>query len=551
MLQPRAYGLTGTVAAEWQQQLLPCWLASLECITKLVHPAALQHVKPHTQQLQQNTPASRAPGALQLPFLQGCSQHTQQQMPLRLYLRASAATPQVQWSLYGPAQGSVEAAHRSSNPAHQAHQALACSQQQQQQQQQQQEQSYHAILQQVRGMHSGTAHVQGQQLQVGPAAVGSASASDISTGSDKDSGSADQQQQQLQQATSFDNMSLPDSVLAALKAQGFAAPTPVQVAAQQPILSGRNVALQSATGTGKTLAYLLPLLSRLEPWPLGKWPQHTAGRVLVLCPTQELCMQVLRAARAVMPDHRNKVQPLVGGANHSRQLMALKQHKPCMVVATPGRLLKVIHKGGAFRDAFPLAAPSGRGSGSSADHRMTLVFEEADKLLAMSDTVQVLRLLAAWLNNDRQQILRYAAAFKAAQGNTQHGSIAHVTVSVDSRKRDDAGSQDVQRLDQDKDFMQAVLGAYQVLLVAAGLKPSTLAGAPAWAATDPVMIAAPPPAPAAVANSAPKPTALSSNKSGRTRQGEGTDGGGTDMAGTASNSCCCWPLQCSVVSSCL
>ncbi|WIA16185.1 hypothetical protein OEZ85_012898 [Tetradesmus obliquus] len=330
-------------------------------------------------------------------------------------------------------------------------------------------------------------------------------------------------------------MGLPEQLLAALKAQKFSAPTPVQAAAQQAVLSGRNVALQSATGTGKTLAYLLPLLSELQPCLPGKQHPPRHGRVLVICPTQELCMQVLRAARALLPGFSSKVQPLVGGANPFRQLEALKQHKPCIVVATPGRLLKVITKGGAFDAAFPYAASSS--ASSSRDKRMVLVLEEADKLLVMSDTIQadkllvmsdtiqVFRLLAALQANDQRTVQNYGSRkhkSPRSQHNIdmdleQHGR--YINTGSQFEVSDDADA-DVDRGgggSKPGDPIRTVLNSYQVLLVSAGLKPSTLAAAPAWTATQPIMIAAAPSA-AAAAAAAVMPASSSSGDAGKQQE---------------------------------
>jgi hypothetical protein len=113
---------------------------------------------------------------------------------------------------------------------------------------------------------------------------------------------------------------------------------------------------------------------------------------------------------------------------------------------------------------------------------------QADKLLAMSDTVQVLRLLAAWLHDDRNEIKAHAKAFKATKGLARRNRFTRVP-DIDSEQYEEQ-----QQKTENSNFMQTVLNEYQVLLVSAGLKPSTLARAPAWAATRPVMIAAPPPA---------------------------------------------------------
>jgi hypothetical protein len=219
--------LKGAVAAVEQQQLLPCLLASLSSLAETLQAAATQPLQQCTQQQLQQHELSM------LPLQQACSPHTQQQM--LLVLQASAAAQHVQWpSLFAPTQSIVGATQWCRNQKHQTRLWSSSSS------------SHYAVLQQMRNMHSTAAGIQEQLLQAGSPAVNESSAN--STSSSKHEAGADPQQQQLQ---TFEDMGLPEPLLAALKAQGFTAPTPVQVAALPVIFSGRNVALQSATGTGK------------------------------------------------------------------------------------------------------------------------------------------------------------------------------------------------------------------------------------------------------------------------------------------------------------
>jgi hypothetical protein len=159
------------------------------------------------------------------------------------FLQGSAATQSTQWpSLRGPTQNSLQDSQWCSNITQQAlffssgssSSRIGSS-------------SCHVVpvQQQVRSMHSSAADV-----DVQPSSADAAST--ISTSSSRDEAGANAlPKQQQQEAATFQKMGLPDELLAALKAQGISAPTPVQAAAVRPILSGRNVALQSATGTGK------------------------------------------------------------------------------------------------------------------------------------------------------------------------------------------------------------------------------------------------------------------------------------------------------------
>lgn len=137
----------------------------------------------------------------------------------------------------------------------------------------------------------------------------------------------------------FTALGLPEALAAALRAQGILTPLPVQTAAVPRLLAGENLLVQAPTGTGKTLAYLLPILARLD----AALPQV---QVVVLAPTQELSMQIARTARelAQTAGIPVRVLGLIGGASIKRQLEKLKE-KPQLVVGTTGRILELAQKG--------------------------------------------------------------------------------------------------------------------------------------------------------------------------------------------------------------
>ena len=137
----------------------------------------------------------------------------------------------------------------------------------------------------------------------------------------------------------FTALGLPETLAAALRAQGILTPLPVQTAAVPRLLAGENLLVQAPTGTGKTLAYLLPILARLD----AALPQVQA---VVLAPTQELSMQIARTARelAQAAGIPARVLGLIGGASIKRQLEKLKA-KPPLVVGTTGRILELAQKG--------------------------------------------------------------------------------------------------------------------------------------------------------------------------------------------------------------
>lgn len=137
----------------------------------------------------------------------------------------------------------------------------------------------------------------------------------------------------------FTALGLPEALAAALRAQGILTPLPVQTAAVPRLLAGENLLVQAPTGTGKTLAYLLPILARLD----AALPQVQA---VVLAPTQELSIQIARTARelAQAAGIPVRVLGLIGGASIKRQLEKLKE-KPQLVVGTTGRILELAQKG--------------------------------------------------------------------------------------------------------------------------------------------------------------------------------------------------------------
>src|SRR3546814_3691761 len=157
----------------------------------------------------------------------------------------------------------------------------------------------------------------------------------------------------------FTDLGLPDSLLQALAAVGYESPSPIQAATIPPLLAGRDVLGQAQTGTGKTAAFALPILARVDPQP-GK-PQ-----ALVLAPTRELAIQVAEAFQKYavqMPGF--SVLPIYGGQGYGPQLHALRRGVH-VVVGTPGRVIDHLT----------------RGSLDLSELRC-LVLDEADEMLRM------------------------------------------------------------------------------------------------------------------------------------------------------------------------
>jgi len=161
------------------------------------------------------------------------------------------------------------------------------------------------------------------------------------------------------QSVNFRDLRLPDALLTTLSEVGYENPSPIQAATIPPLLDGRDLLGQAQTGTGKTAAFALPILARLD---LSK----TRPQALVLAPTRELAIQVAEAfQRYAMKMPGFHVLPIYGGQSYGPQLSGLKRGTH-VVVGTPGRVIDHLERGSL--DLSQLT---------------TLVLDEADEMLRM------------------------------------------------------------------------------------------------------------------------------------------------------------------------
>jgi len=173
----------------------------------------------------------------------------------------------------------------------------------------------------------------------------------------------------MHQVPSFDTLGLDPVLLRAVRTAGYNTPTPIQAAAIPAILSGRDVIGTAQTGSGKTAAFLLPILHRL----LRAGPGRT--RVLVLSPTRELAAQIEQALRDFAKGTRVRGVAVYGGVGMGAQVDALRRGVD-VVVATPGRLLDHMERRNVdFRDL------------------QVLVLDEADRMLDMGFLPDVRRIV--------------------------------------------------------------------------------------------------------------------------------------------------------------
>lgn len=191
----------------------------------------------------------------------------------------------------------------------------------------------------------------------------------------------------------FSSLGLSPALLRAVSAKAYLAPTPIQAATIPAALQGRDVLGSAQTGSGKTAAFVLPLLQRLEQTPFES-PRRVAA--LILVPTRELCTQVgeeIRALAQHLP-RAVKVSIVFGGVSINPQMMRLRGGTD-IVVATPGRLLDLVH-----HNALALGSVS------------TLVLDEADRLFDLGFAEELGRILS--LLPERRQNLFFSATFPPA-----------------------------------------------------------------------------------------------------------------------------------------
>ncbi|RYX96464.1 MAG: DEAD/DEAH box helicase [Comamonadaceae bacterium] len=194
---------------------------------------------------------------------------------------------------------------------------------------------------------------------------------------------------------------------------GYTAPTPIQLAAIPEVLRGQDVLGLAQTGSGKTAAYVLPLLQRLHDTPRDdtkSGPRRV--RVLILVPTRELAAQVGEAVRRLALHLPSPVKTSVvfGGVSINPQMMALRGGAD-VVVATPGRLLDLVE-----HNAIKLSAVA------------TLVLDEADRMLDLGFADELQRILAL-LPRERQNLFFSATLPDAVQSLA--GSLLHEPVKIE------------------------------------------------------------------------------------------------------------------------
>ena len=203
---------------------------------------------------------------------------------------------------------------------------------------------------------------------------------------------------------SFSDLGIIPALESALAADGITEPTAIQVEAIPALLAGKNAYLSAETGTGKTLAYLLPLFAQIDPG-------QRALQVIIVVPTHELAMQIFAVGRdlAQQAGLPIRVQALIGGVSTKRQLEKLKS-KPHIIVGTPGRISELIE----IRKVKPHTVKS-------------IIVDEVDRLLVGESLTEIRGIIKATL---RERRLVFVSATQRAETSQEAAALAPGLVQI-------------------------------------------------------------------------------------------------------------------------
>ena len=206
--------------------------------------------------------------------------------------------------------------------------------------------------------------------------------------------------------TSFSDLGITQNLESALASDGITEPMAIQAQAIPALLAGRNAYVSSETGTGKTLAYLLPVFTRIDPG------QPTL-QAMVLVPTHELAMQICELGRDLAQESALpiRLQALIGGVSTRRQVEKLKS-KPHIIVGTSGRIAELIDS----RKIKPHTV-------------VHIIVDEADRLL-LEDSVATVRSVIKSTPRDRQLV--FVSATLRAETSRESEALAPDLMQIHS-----------------------------------------------------------------------------------------------------------------------
>ncbi len=223
----------------------------------------------------------------------------------------------------------------------------------------------------------------------------------------------------------FDTFGLDDRLATAMKGRGISTPTPIQDQVIPEILKGRDVIGLAETGTGKTAAFLLPILDKTIKQP--------SRQTLILAPTRELALQIEAELKLLASHVHVYATVCVGGTNINPQIRGLKK-KNHFIIATPGRILDLLNQG-FFKP----------------EKITTVVLDEADRMLDMG-FIKDIRAIIERTPRERETLFFSATMTKEAEALVSDFLKNPVTVSVKKRDVTTSVEQDVVRYNRDAKF---------------------------------------------------------------------------------------------------
>ncbi len=208
----------------------------------------------------------------------------------------------------------------------------------------------------------------------------------------------------------FEELGLSPQILRAIEEMGFEEATPIQSQAIPLVLEGKDIIGQAQTGTGKTAAFGIPLLMKVDP-------EERNTQAIILCPTRELAIQCAEEIRKLAKYlHGIKVLPVYGGQDITRQIKALKGGAN-IIIGTPGRVMDHLRRKTIRLDSLD-----------------TIVLDEADEMLNMGFREDIETILSYVPNEARQTVLFSATMPKPIMDITKEYQTDAVTIKITKKE---------------------------------------------------------------------------------------------------------------------
>lgn len=217
----------------------------------------------------------------------------------------------------------------------------------------------------------------------------------------------------------FADFAISEQVKQNVQARGYERPTPIQDRVIPKVLAGRDIIGLAATGTGKTAAFLLPLIDKIV--------KNRGQKILVVTPTRELAVQIVEEGREFSRNCQVFFATCIGGVGIERQVRELRR-RPAFVVGTPGRLKDLMERRELRLSEY-----------------QTVVLDEVDRMLDMG-FVNEMRALISLLPRERQSLFFSATMNDKARVIAREFLHSPVTVEVASQQASERVNQDIVRL---------------------------------------------------------------------------------------------------------